>query len=312
MDKNLKAFICVAEAENLSMAAHALGLTQPSITKRVHNLEAEVGSQLFERHRRGMTLTDTGKRFLLHAKRIEREFLQAREEIRSRENAGLDVLRIGAGPLFHLRYVATVFAMLNKEFPLLRLNLSTDTNEGNLPRLLAGELDIVLGVIDYPASDNGLCAYPMTTVEQGIILKHEAVGDKLMLTSDAIEGISWILYSDDKNNEDMLQRYFTDNSLGVPRIAVRTSSFTTGLHLVQSGGYAMIAPVQLSPIVNAAGLNVVSVHPPLAKRSAGAFIRRSSMGFTAITRFLAILEKQISGIENESRTTGNVTTRHVD
>jgi DNA-binding transcriptional LysR family regulator len=293
VDKNLRAFICVAESENLSIAARTLDLTQPSITKRIQNLETELGSALFVRHRRGMALTETGKRFLQHARRIEREFLQAQEEIRSRESAGLDVLRIGAGPLFHLRYVAPVFALLNREYALLKLHLSTDTNEANLPRLLSGQIDIMLGVIDVPTQQNGLLAFPMTGVEQGIVLSDDYLPKGSMLSSTKIPDLPWILYSDDKNNENVLRRYYTEHDMGSPVVAVRTSSFAAGLQLVQAGGYAMMAPLQLRPVVEAAGLHVLSLEPAITQHRAGAYVRESSMGFGAVKRFLELLEVQV-------------------
>ena len=63
MDRNLAAFLAVAKTENLTKASDHLGLTQPSITKRIANLEEEFGTPLFDRHRRGMALTPAGKLF---------------------------------------------------------------------------------------------------------------------------------------------------------------------------------------------------------------------------------------------------------
>ena len=115
MDRNITAFLAIATHGKLTRAAEAIGLTQPSLTKRIRNLEADMGSQLFFRTRRGMQLTPAGRRFLNRAQRIEQEVLQAKEEIRCLEYAGIDILRIAAGPLFHQRFVAPVFARILQE-----------------------------------------------------------------------------------------------------------------------------------------------------------------------------------------------------
>ena len=100
MDKNIKAFLSIAETLNLTAAASNIGLTQPSITKRLLNLESELGTALFDRHRRGMTLTAAGSKFLQRARRIQQEYEQGRAELKYLVDAGIDTLRIGAGPLF--------------------------------------------------------------------------------------------------------------------------------------------------------------------------------------------------------------------
>jgi len=81
LDRNIIASLVVADYGKLTLAAKAIGLTQPSLTKRLLNLESNLGSQLFYRTRRGMQLTPAGKRFLVRAKRIEQEFLQAKDRI---------------------------------------------------------------------------------------------------------------------------------------------------------------------------------------------------------------------------------------
>ena len=101
-----------------------------------------------------MTLTTAGRLFHARAKQIEQEYLQAREEIMNLTDVGLDVLRVGAGPLFHLRYLPAVFDRLHREYPYVKLELHSDTNERTIPLLLSGELDIVLGVLDLSVTEN--------------------------------------------------------------------------------------------------------------------------------------------------------------
>ena len=65
----VEGFLEVARRANLSRAAEALFITQPALTARLRALEAEVGSPLFRRGRRGMALTDAGRAFLPYAER---------------------------------------------------------------------------------------------------------------------------------------------------------------------------------------------------------------------------------------------------
>lgn len=61
---DLQYFQAMARCGNLTSAARLLGVQQPTLTVALQRLEAEVGTKLFLRDRRGVTLTTTGKAFL--------------------------------------------------------------------------------------------------------------------------------------------------------------------------------------------------------------------------------------------------------
>lgn len=293
MDRNLQAFISVVEHKNLATAADRIGLTQPSVTKRLRNMESEIGGPLFDRSGREMVLTSAGRQFYRRAKRIEQEYLQAKEEMRNLTTAGLDVLRVGAGPLFHLRYAPIVFSKLHGEYPALQLEMWADINERTIPMLAAGELDVVLGTLDYPADEIGLMSIPVTSVEQAVVLPP----DSPLLTSQAltirdIENVSWVLYGGDKYNEQWLNHYFFEHSLGTPSVTLRTSSFSTGLEMVRYGNSVMMAPLQLKPFVQSFGLEIRAVDPPISQRKAGVYVRPSLVGTGVVDRLIELIRTE--------------------
>ena len=66
----LRYFIAVATQENISAAANALHLSQPTLSRQLNNLEEELGTTLFVRGNRKITLTDEGMFLLDRAKEI--------------------------------------------------------------------------------------------------------------------------------------------------------------------------------------------------------------------------------------------------
>jgi DNA-binding transcriptional LysR family regulator len=68
--RHLEYFVAAAEELNFTHAADRLHVSQPPFSKQIHDLEGELGIELFERRRKGVELTPAGKSFLIDARRI--------------------------------------------------------------------------------------------------------------------------------------------------------------------------------------------------------------------------------------------------
>jgi DNA-binding transcriptional LysR family regulator len=66
----LNAFLETADAGSVTRAAKALGISQPSLTLQIQRLERRLGTRLFQRHGRGVAMTESGKTLYPRARRI--------------------------------------------------------------------------------------------------------------------------------------------------------------------------------------------------------------------------------------------------
>lgn len=78
---DLKTFEAVARLGGMNRAAAELNTVQSNVTARIRSLEEELGSPLFQRHSRGVALTDAGRRLLPYAERIGRLLAEARRAV---------------------------------------------------------------------------------------------------------------------------------------------------------------------------------------------------------------------------------------
>jgi DNA-binding transcriptional LysR family regulator len=147
---DLTTFSTVARTGGVTRAADELNTVQSNITNRIKALEAEIGTPLFERHSRGMTLTGAGRRLLPYAERmaaLSREaVLAARDDGEPR-----GPLAIGSMETTAAVRLPALLAEFHRRFPDVRLTLRTAPTADLVTSVLDGTLDgaFVAGPIDH-------------------------------------------------------------------------------------------------------------------------------------------------------------------
>ena len=147
---DLVTFSTVARLGGVTRAADELNTVQSNITQRVKALEAEIGTPLFERHSRGMTLTGAGRRLLPYAQRmaaLSREAVLAARE----DGEPKGPLSIGSMETTAAVRLPSLLAEFHRRFPAVQLSLRTAPTADLVTAVLDGSLDgaFVAGPIDH-------------------------------------------------------------------------------------------------------------------------------------------------------------------
>lgn len=147
---DIQTFAAVARAGGITRAAEELNTVQSNVTQRVKALEAEIGTPLFERHSRGMTLTAAGKRLLPYAQKMA---ALSREAILATRDDGepKGPLAIGSIETTAAVRLPPLLADFHRRFPAVRLTLRTATTADLVAAVLDGILDgaFVAGPIEH-------------------------------------------------------------------------------------------------------------------------------------------------------------------
>jgi DNA-binding transcriptional LysR family regulator len=95
--RHIRAFIAVADALSVTKAAERLHITQPPLTRHIHQLEQELGAALFVRHRHGVTLTQIGQQLVERARTLDAAATEFMSAARQAVCGDTGTIRVGIG-----------------------------------------------------------------------------------------------------------------------------------------------------------------------------------------------------------------------
>lgn len=142
--RHLRYFIAAAEEENVSRAALNLHVSQPAISRQIHDLEDEIGFPLFERSAKSLKLTEAGKVFLAEAKSVLQHANDAVKSARAVAAGARGEIHVGYAPSLTVRILPTALRAFQAEFPGVRVALHDLSAEEMLAGLRDGKLHVAL------------------------------------------------------------------------------------------------------------------------------------------------------------------------
>jgi DNA-binding transcriptional LysR family regulator len=147
---DLKTFEAVARLGGMNRAAAELNTVQSNVTARIRALEEALGSPLFQRHSRGVALTDAGRRLLPYARRIGHLLVDARRAVADDGNPG--VLNVGSLETTAALRLPQHLVSFAEAFPDVDLVLSPGTTCELVERVREHEVEgaFVCGPVNHP------------------------------------------------------------------------------------------------------------------------------------------------------------------
>jgi DNA-binding transcriptional LysR family regulator len=156
---HLRYFKAVAEAGSITAAAHALGITQPTLTAAIQQMEKRLGTKLLLRGRSGIQLTATGEALRRHAAAVHAQIDQAEQEIRALQDEDVGNFVLGCHESLGAYFLPSFLPAFLREAPRISLTLWNGTSPG--VRDAVAERKVHFGLVVNPRPHPDLVFVPL-------------------------------------------------------------------------------------------------------------------------------------------------------
>jgi DNA-binding transcriptional LysR family regulator len=240
--RQLQYFIAVAEEGTVSGAAQSLSISQSAVTDAIKELESDLGVTLFERHRRGLSITHKGHQFYRHATRILSDVQDARRSFAADEPAAPpSSLSLGVTSLVAGYVLSDLLARFRRAYPGVDVSAIEDNGDYLEHLLIGGELDVAVMVISNLRDRNALQAeiFETSPYRLWLPLGHRlAAADSIELSDIASEPLIMLTVDETEENTGKLL-----SALGTRlNVAFRTRSVEAVRSLVATGAGIALLP----------------------------------------------------------------------
>ena len=133
----LRVFRLVADAQSMSAAARSLGESTPTVSRRINDLERELGTKLFERSKRGVLLTSAGKRLRDLANRMQDLVETVGDQVAIADSAISGAVKLIAGDGLGPHWLARLLPEFHRQIPKVQIDLEIGSATDEVAHRLA-------------------------------------------------------------------------------------------------------------------------------------------------------------------------------
>lgn len=283
--QSLNVFTAVAENGSFSIAAERLFLTQPAISKRIAQLEQQLGTRLFDRVGRRIRLTEAGRALLPRARQVLLDLEDMSREISNLTGQVAGTLRIGTSHHIGLHRLPPVLRRFSRDYPQVKLDIDFIDSEEAWEAVLHGDLE--MGVVTLPPQPDPRLHSQVVWDDPLVFMcapEHPLAG-RTNLPLALLTDYSAILPSPVTFTRGIVESLFREHDLEL-NISMSTNYLETIHMMVSIGlGWSVLPETMLDDSVVR-----LNVDTPLPLRQLGVVTHPGRSRSNAARAFLAILD----------------------
>lgn len=296
--QQLSVFEKVVESGSFVAASHALAMTQPAVSKSVHELERHLGEVLFVRGNKGVTLTDFGVAFQHHAMSILAELRRLADGLNAWHTGASGRVIVGALLTASTTLLPEAIVRLRESAPDITVEVRVGSNASLFPLLTNGELDVVVGFLPAPAAlahlrdDRVRLAHTKLYEEPlcAVVECRHPMARRRKPSLRELHELEWILPTPDSVAYGTACAIFEAQGLALPARAVYSVSNVTNIALLTRRPMVALMPRSaVEPFVAAGTVTVLHFGPLGSFGTVGYTLRADHEQPADLRRFIAAL-----------------------
>lgn len=211
--QQLSAFLAVASQQSFSLAAESLFLTQSAVSKRISLLEQQLGTPLFDRHNRSVSLTEAGHQLLPKAKRILELMSDTELELANLSGKVHGTLSLATSHHIGLHRLPPVLKAFVLKFPDAQLNLEFRESERAYLLVKQRQVELALSTLDNLPSPE-LSQHPLWTDSmQCVCAKHHPLTKASQLSLSDLANTTAVLPERNTITYQLVEEQFKTHGL---------------------------------------------------------------------------------------------------
>jgi DNA-binding transcriptional LysR family regulator len=289
--RQLRAFLTIVRSGSLGLAAEAMHVTQPALSRIVRRLETQLGVQLFERRSTGMELTSFGHALLPHATVLSEEASLAIEQINSLRGLGHGTLRIGAIGSVAIMVLPAVLDRMLTQWPKLHVQITEAVEDLLEVSITNNAIDVAIsGPIPESPDIVQVAEHKFTDRYSVISSAGHPLQQRKKVSLQDVVSIPWVMPSIEAEPRRQFDALVARLGVTPPRIAVETRSPSVIKAMVARTNYLGWLPEPLFATEQAAGLiKPLPVEEMASQRRFFVYRRRRSFMPPPVLKFLEAL-----------------------
>ncbi|EKF74052.1 LysR family transcriptional regulator [Alcanivorax hongdengensis A-11-3] len=289
--KQLNAFVVVADTGSMVAAASQLGLSQPSLSRLIRQLEADLGSRLLHRTGRGVSVTDSGRMVMEQARALLDQATALRQSVAAHQGQVSGQLAFGLPPSMGVYLSGPLISDYHRRYPLVHLQIGEALSGDLQERLLAHKLDLAIlydGAISASLSVLPLGREPLLLIGPA----DQAPMQQRDITFEQVARLPLVLPGVRHGLRALLEQYAFRESRPLT-LAVEADSLRVQLDLVRRGLGFTILPARTLKALNDDGrlVGIPVLSPSLERRSVLAWRRDAVLSPATLAMRDAVLDQ---------------------
>ncbi|KRF60315.1 LysR family transcriptional regulator [Bacillus sp. Soil768D1] len=271
------------EEKSITRTAERLYISQPALSYRLKNIEAEFGVALFFKTKKGIEFTSEGDYLVGYAVDMQRQLQQTKDHVMNMNNGVNGTLRLGVSSNFARYKLPEILKRFSIQYPNIQFNLNT------------GWSTEIMGLLDSSKVQVGIVRNNYQWKGEKSLLSKERVYliSKREITMDELPDLPFINYHTDNSLKNLINDWWHDHFSSPPRITMEVDKLETCKEMVKNDlGVAIIPEMSLQPNDHLHMLSLTDKQGILLQRNTWLMYDATFLNLSVVKAFVEFLNNE--------------------